>query len=212
MRWHYDDAVRIKKLSTQPFGTNCYIVACPRTGIGVVIDTPGEAGRILAEVADVKVEHIIITHTHADHLGAFQEVRDGLRAPVAVHRLEASALPATPDLTLEGGDAVTFGSITLKVLHTPGHTPGSVCLVTGKHLFSGDTLFPGGPGKTRDPAALEEIVTSITEKLFVLPDDTMVHPGHGDDAILGEEKEKFAAFSSRPRTPGLCGDVLWLSS
>jgi len=98
------------------------------------------------------------------------------------------------------------------VLHTPGHTPGSLCLLSGKHLFSGDTLFPGGPGKTGNPAAFEQIINSITEKLFILPDETLVYPGHGEDTVLGKEKQEFAVFSSRPRTPGLCGDVLWLSS
>lgn len=212
MSWHYDGELRIKKLETQPFGTNCYIVVCPRSGEGVIIDTPGEGARILAEAGDAVVRHILITHTHLDHLGAFQQVRDSLTAAVAVHLLEAGALPSAPDRTLRDGDEVEFGSVTLKVLHTPGHTPGSLCLLTGRHLFSGDTLFPDGPGKTRDPAAFEQIVSSIREKLFVLPDDTLVYPGHGDDAVLGEEKGKFAAFSSRRRSPGLCGDVLWLSS
>ncbi len=212
MNWHYDGEIRIKKLETQPFGTNCYIVVCPQSGEGIIVDTPGEASRILAEAEDISVRYIIITHTHLDHLGAFQEVRDSLKAEVAVHPLEAGALPSPPDLTLEDGDVVSFGEVNSKVLHTPGHTPGSLCLLMGKHLFSGDTLFPNGPGKTRDPAAFEQVVNSITEKLFILPDDTLVYPGHGDDAILGEEKHNFAVFSSRPRTPGLCGDVLWLPS
>lgn len=212
MNWHYDGEIRIKKLETQPFGTNCYIVVCPQSGEGIIVDTPGEASRILAEAEDISVRYIIITHTHLDHLGAFQEVRDSLKAEVAVHPLEAGALPSPPDLTLEDGDVVSFGEVNSKVLHTPGHTPGSLCLLMGKHLFSGDTLFPNGPGKTRDPAAFEQVVNSITEKLFILPDDTLVYPGHGDDAILGKEKHNFAIFSSRPRTPGLCGDVLWLPS
>ena len=212
MNWHYDGEIRIKKLETQPFGTNCYIVVCPQSGEGIIVDTPGEASRILAEAEDISVRYIVITHTHLDHLGAFQEVRDKLKTPVAIHPLEAGVLPSPPDLTLEDGDVVNFGTVKLRVLHTPGHTLGSLCLLTGKHLFSGDTLFPGGPGKTGPPAAFYQIVNSITEKLFVLPDETLVYPGHGEDTILGKEKQEFAVFSSRPRTPGLCGDVLWLSS
>lgn len=212
MSWHYNGEVRIKKLEIQPFGTNCYIVVCPISGEAVIIDTPGEASRILAQTKDIRVTYVIITHTHPDHLGAFSEVRDTLKVPMAIHPLEAAVLPAPPDLTLDDSDVVNFGMVSLKVLHTPGHSAGSLCLLTGKHLFSGDTLFPGGPGKTGTPAAFAQIVNSITEKLFTLPDDTLVYPGHGEDTILGKEKQEFAVFSSRARTAGLCGDVLWLSS
>jgi hydroxyacylglutathione hydrolase len=212
MDWHYDGEIRIKKLATRPFDTNCYLVVCPRSGEGVVIDTPREATRILAEAENIAVKYVIISHTHPDHLGAFQAVRDKLRAPMAVHPEEASALPSPPDITIRDGDVVSFGTVSLRVLHTPGHTPGSLCLVTGKHLFSGDTLFPGGPGKTATPAAFQQIVESITGKLFTLPDDMVVYPGHGEDTILGKEKQQFAVFSRHPRKPGLCGDVLWLSS
>ena len=212
MNWYYDSEIRIKKLETAPYDANCYIVACPRTGQAVIIDTPEEAARILAEAEDVNVRYIIITHTHSDHLGAFEEVREKLRARVAVHPTEAAKLPSPPDLTLEDGDAVNFGTVSLRVLHTPGHSRGSLCLLTGQHLFSGDTLFPGGPGNTRSPAAFRQIVKSITQKLFVLPDATRVYPGHGAGTILGKEKQAFSVFSSRPHAPGLRGDVLWLSS
>jgi len=212
MNWHYDGEVQIKKLEIQPFGTNCYIIVCPQSGEGVIVDTPGEASRILKQAEDVRVKHIIITHTHFDHLGAFSDIRDKLQSPVAIHRLEAEALPSTPDIILDDGDVLNFGTISLRVLHTPGHTTGSLCLLTGKHLFSGDTLFPGGPGKTGAPASFEQIIQSITEKLFILPDDTLVYPGHGEDTILGKEKQEYAVFTSRARSPGLCGDVLWLSA
>lgn len=111
-----------------------------------------------------------------------------------------------------GSDTIDVGRLKLKVLHTPGHTPGSVCFLLGKYLISGDTIFPGGPGKTTTPADFEQIVKSIETKIFVLPDDTEVYPGHGDSTVLGKEKKEFAIFASRPHTPGLCGDVLWLSS
>jgi glyoxylase-like metal-dependent hydrolase (beta-lactamase superfamily II) len=87
-----------------------------------------------------------------------------------------------------------------------------VCFLTGKYLISGDTLFPGGPGKTGSPGNLEQIIESIKGKILPLPDDTYVYPGHGDSTVLRKEKEEFAVFSSRPHDPNLCGDVLWLSS
>ncbi len=212
MSWYYDDEIRIKKLEIPPFGTNCYIVACPKTSQAVILDTPGEAAKILAEAADVSVSYIIITHSHPDHLGAFEEVREKLKARVAIHANEAANLPSPTDLTLVDGDMVNFGTVSLNVLHTPGHSPGSICLFTGPHLFSGDTLFPGGPGHTPNPTAFDQIVKSIKKKLFALPDEVQVYPGHGADTILGKEKREFAIFSNHPHTPGICGDVLWLSS
>ena len=102
--------------------------------------------------------------------------------------------------------------MSLKVLHTPGHTPGSLCFWVEKHLISGDTIFPGGPGKTKSPADLKRIIESITSKIFVLPDDTAIYPGHGNSTLLKKEKREFATFSSRPHDAYLFGDVLWLSS
>jgi glyoxylase-like metal-dependent hydrolase (beta-lactamase superfamily II) len=116
------------------------------------------------------------------------------------------------DLPLSDGDEVVFGKVTLKVLHTPGHTPGSLCFLTDRYLLSGDTIFPGGPGRTNSPRDLEQVMESLTEKIFVLPDDTRIHPGHGESTVLKKEKDEFAAFSSRPHRSGLCGEILWLSS
>ncbi|OGO19613.1 MAG: hypothetical protein A2144_07710 [Chloroflexi bacterium RBG_16_50_9] len=212
MGWYYDRELRIKKLEIPPYDNNCYIVACPRTGQAIVVDTPGEADRILAEAEDLNVRYIIITHTHSDHLVAFKGVRDKLKGRVAIHSTEASKLPSPPDLTLNDGDIVNIGTVSLRVLHTPGHSRGSLCLYTDRHIFSGDTLFPGGPGHTGSPAAFKKIVQSITQKLLVLPDETRVYPGHGADTVLGKEKQEFAIFSSRPHAPNLCGDVLWLPS
>jgi glyoxylase-like metal-dependent hydrolase (beta-lactamase superfamily II) len=147
-----------------------------------------------------------------DHLGALNEIKSKLGIPMGAHRLDAKGLPLRPDLFLEDGDKVSYGNISLRVLHTPGHTPGSLCFSFGKHLISGDTIFPGGPGKTGSPADLKQIIESITQKIFVLPDDTAIYPGHGDSTLLRKEKEEFSVFSSRSHDPNLYGDVLWLSS
>ena len=115
-------------------------------------------------------------------------------------------------MLLTDGEAITFGNIRLAVMHTPGHTPGSLCFFTEGYLISGDTLFPDGPGKTGSPSDFRQIVESLKNKIFVLPDDTQVFAGHGDHTVLGKEKQAFMAFSARPHDPNLCGDVLWSKS
>jgi len=207
-----DDNIQIEKLELGPFGTNAYVLVCRATGDSVLVDTPAEANRILERLKGSNPRYILITHNHMDHLGAFSELRSALGVPVAAHSLDAGKLPSPPDILLNDGDTVSFGNIELRVLHTPGHTPGSLCFLTGQYLISGDTIFPHGPGKTGTPADLRQVIESITEKVFVLPDDTQVYPGHGDSTVLKKEKEEFAVFSSRSHDPGLCGDVLWLSS
>jgi glyoxylase-like metal-dependent hydrolase (beta-lactamase superfamily II) len=107
---------------------------------------------------------------------------------------------------------VQFGKRSIQALSTPGHTPGSTCFLVGNHLFSGDTLFPGGPGKSRSPQAFRQEIDSITSKLLVLPDETAVYPGHGDDTTIGNARAEYQLFASRPHPDDLHGDVSWLES
>ena len=207
-----DDIMRIERLELGPFGTNAYLLICPRSGDSVLVDAPAQANDILKALKGTKPQYILITHTHMDHLGALPEVKSALDIPVAVHHSEAEGLPIAAEVLLNDGDTISFGDIELKVLHTPGHTRGSICLLTGRHLISGDTIFPGGPGKTSSPGNFKSIIQSIAGKILVLPDDTRIYPGHGASIILEKAKEEFAVFASRPHDPGLCGDVLWLSS
>lgn len=212
MPLHYDGAVKIHKIECGPYSNNAYLVICPKTRESIIIDTPAEPEKVLAEAKSTKVKAILITHNHSDHLAGFKEIRAATRAPVGIHREDAHALPSFPEVYLDDGDEIKAGTVTLKVMHTPGHTPGSVCLLTGIHLFTGDTLFPGGPGRSRTPENLQQMIRSITGKIYVLPDQTVVYPGHGADTDLQTSKEEYRIFSSRSHLPDLCGDVLWLSS
>ena len=207
-----DENIQIDKLELEPFNTNCYIVICRLTREGVLVDAPSEAEKILRQLNGVKIKYILLTHNHMDHIGALSELKGKLKVPVAAHPLDAKNLPSPPEVSLGDGDNISFGNIRLKVLHTPGHTPGSLCFLTGRYLISGDTIFPGGPGKTGSPSDFKQIIESITGKIFILPEETQVYPGHGDSTVMKEEKEKFAVFSSRTHDAKLCGDVLWLSS
>lgn len=207
-----ENNIQIERLETSPFGTNAYIIICRATGESVLIDAPGDAARIAGQLKKSNPKYILITHSHMDHTGALNELKSRLNVPIAAHSLDANRLPSPPEILLNHGDIVTFGNVELKVVHTPGHTPGSLCFLTGKYLISGDTIFPAGPGKTNTPADFKRIVESLKEKIFILPDDVQVYPGHGDPTVLKKEKDEFAIFSSRAHASNLCGDILWLSS
>ncbi len=204
--------ILIRKSEIPPYGTNAYILVCQLTRECVLIDAPGDTEKIIAGMVGTNPKLILITHSHFDHTGALRELKDRLNIPVAVHRYDADGLPLIPDVTLNDGDSVSFGKINLEVLHTPGHTPGSLCFLYGRFLFSGDTLFPAGPGRTGTPAAFVQILRSLKDKIFILPENTFIYPGHGASTILKKEKAEFGVFSSRTHPPNLCGDVLWLSS
>lgn len=210
MKLHYNGEVQIVKLSLGAFDNNCYVVICPETQESLIIDTPTDAQRILDAVANTRVKGIIITHSHFDHLQALGEVMQGTGAPLAAHRLDAAQLPVAPTIFLRGGEVIEAGTVSLQVLHTPGHTPGSICLLSGRHLFSGDTLFPGGPGATQSAEAFDTILQSLTEKVFMLPEDTAIYPGHGADGLLGTERRDFNTFLAQNRKQGMFGQVAWL--
>ena len=207
-----NDNVKIEKLELGPWGTNAYIVTCLKTKESAVIDAPADAQLIMAKLRGTQPKYILLTHNHGDHIGAMAELRAKLGVPLAAHASDAGNISSPPEILLNDGDIISLGNLRVDVLHTLGHTPGSLCFKVGKYLLSGDTIFPGGPGKTGSPAAFQQIVKSITEKIFVLPDDTQIYPGHGATTVLKKEKDEFAVFSSRTYDPNLCGDVLWFSN
>ncbi|MGE5257836.1 MAG: MBL fold metallo-hydrolase [Hyphomicrobiales bacterium] len=197
----------IKKLAVGPIMANCFIVGCDQTGEAAVIDPGDEADRILRTLAEAKltVTQIINTHGHFDHVGANRRMKQATGAPILIHALDAPMLnmlsrsaaawgmsaenSPPPDRTIDEGDSISVGTITFKVIHTPGHTPGGVSLHAGGYLFVGDTLFAGSVGRTDFPGGdFDTLRSSIQQKLFTLGDEVQVFTGHGPETTIGEEK------------------------
>ena len=213
MKPHYtNERLTIHKITCGPYDNNAYILVCNRTNESLLIDTPAEPAVLLAVASTTQVQYIAITHNHMDHLLGFEEITKTIPSKVAIGEADASQLPVPPDLFLSDGKDIRIGDLVIKSIHTPGHTDGSTCLYIDGHLFTGDTLFPGGPGKTKTPENLKEIIESINQKLFVLDDEVYFYPGHGDDGLLGESKMEYQIYSSKDHPDDLFGDVEWLKS
>lgn len=207
---HRDAQAHLMRVVCGRFSNNAYILVCKATGEGLLVDAPEEPHKVLNALQGVTVRAILLTHRHADHWAGLATLKTALQAPVGIGADDAPGLPLPPDFTIAHGQVIPFGRLSLQAIATPGHTPGSTCFLFGRHLISGDTLFPGGPGHTNTPQDFLYIVESICQRLFVLPDDTTVLPGHGEATTIGKARAEYAVFASRSHPPGLCGDVLWM--
>ncbi len=197
----------IDKRAVGMIGANCYLFVCDETKKAVLIDPGAEGQKLHRWVSEkgVEVDYILITHGHADHIEAVDELRDLLGAKVAIHSADAEMLtdgkknlsellgkslaykPA--DILLKDGDILTVGKESIKIIATPGHSQGSVCFLTREALFSGDTLFAGSIGRTDFPGgSLEQLLSGVKEKLLILPVETRVLPGHEGETTIGREK------------------------
>lgn len=204
--------MKIIQMEVGNLGTNCYIVYCEQTLKAGVIDPGGRTEAILAEInkANLTVEYIINTHGHADHIVANDAIKQATGAKVLIHHDDAGMLTSAErnlsmyvggafvcgpaDQLLSHNDIITIGNIELKVLHTPGHTPGGICLLTDMTVIAGDTLFAESIGRTDFPGgSYSQLIRSIKENLMTLPDNVKVLPGHGPETTVGWER-KYNSF------------------
>ena len=194
-----DAAVEVHRFVVGPVQNNVYVVRCRRTGAATLIDAANEHDRLLEVAKNLGVTSVVQTHGHWDHIGAVTEVRDA-GIDVWVRAEDATMLPSY-DYLLDDDVEFCVGDVRLRTVHTPGHTPGSICfaLVNAPVLFSGDTLFPGGPGATKfEGGDFPTIISSIEERLFrSLGDDTIVWPGHGAATTIGVERPRLDGWIAR---------------
>ena len=198
-------ALTITKVSVGPMDNNAYLLVCTATGEALLIDAANEPDRLAGVVGAAKGAQLrttVTTHRHYDHWQALGAVAERFGTRQLAHPLDAPELPVPADDTVEQGDTITVGEVPLEVIHLRGHTPGSIALAyraaDGPHLFTGDSLFPGGPGKTNSPKDFTSLMDDLAERVFgQLPDETWVYPGHGDDTTLGKERPSLPEWRER---------------
>ncbi len=180
----------LRKLVVGYYQANCYILGDETTGEGIVIDPGDEVFRISKEIVNLglKIEYILLTHGHFDHVEGADELRNIVHAPVLIHSLDANSLRFQADGFFSEDQQISIGSYNIKVIHTPGHTPGSVCFYAPGVVFTGDTLFAGSVGRTFSSRDHYILVQSVIKKIFPLGDNLRVYPGHGPPTTIGKER------------------------
>ena len=188
----------VSVLAVGPYDNRVYVLSCPETKKAVVIDAADEADRIIAACQGLEVQAIITTHGHSDHIQAVDAVKAAFDVPFLLHAADREIAARSFDEPLEDRQEYQVGTINIHVVHTPGHTPGSVSFVVEPMIFSGDTLFPGGPGATRWPySSFGQIMDSVEQRLMVYPDPTVVYPGHGVETTIGNERPHLEEWRRR---------------
>ena len=200
----------ILKIITMPAGVyaaNCYIVYSENTKIGIIVDPGGDVEDLIKVINEnhIKLEYIVLTHGHGDHIGGVKELKNKYNIPLLIHGhdieliqdgkknlsniMAMGPIELIADMTLKDGDVIEFGGISALVLHTPGHTKGGICLKIDNYIITGDTLFKGSIGRTDLLGGdYEELINSIKTKLLVLSNETIVLPGHGQPSSIGKER------------------------
>ncbi len=195
-----------------PWSMNTYAILCDETQISAIVDPGDDADTILAMTDGTQVDKILLTHAHADHVGALAEVKAATGAPIYLNPAEKERFGVTFDHALADGDVITIGNAQVNCIHTPGHTPGMICFRLDHRIVVGDTIFVGGPGRTWSPQEFAQTMKTLQEIVFQWPDETEFYPGHGPSGTIGRERTNFETFVTGGWPDDLYGDVTWQSS
>ena len=196
-------ALVLSKVAVGPYENNCYLLRCRQTGAQLLVDAADEPDVLLALIGSDGLESIVTTHRHGDHWQALSTVARSTGATTVAHPLDAPELPVDTDLLVQDGDTIRVGDVLLDVIHLRGHTPGGIALLYDdpaghQHLITGDSLFPGGPGKTSGGEDFDTLMADLQAKVFDrLPDETWFYPGHGKDSTLGAERGSIPEWLAR---------------
>jgi len=207
---------KLIQLEVGPWPMNSYIIVCEISMRSAVVDPGADAKMLQSKLEGTRVDKIILTHTHEDHIGALEEIKRLTASPVMLNPLEYETPTQSPinqvdyDIPISHEDRIQIGEISVQALHTPGHTPGMTSFDLGDgRILVGDTLFVGGPGKTWSPGEFEKTMKTMKEVVFRWPADTEFYPGHGPSGVIGAEIEAFQSFINRGWDSDFHGDVTW---
>lgn len=209
-----DGDLKIVVAGPAGFGNNIYLVIDGATGEAAFIDAPADVDQSIAaaEAAGVRPSKILLTHGHFDHTGSIDALKEKYGCRLYADPAEPGLKAGQLDEPIADGSEVMVGNLAFRAITVPGHTPASTTFVHAGHAFVGDTLFPGGPGRSGSNALLQQELASITGRLYALPDTTIIWPGHGSSSTIGASKAEYAVFAAKPHAPDLHGDVNWLES
>ena len=202
--------LKLIKLEVGPWPMNAHILVDEESNTSDIVDPGADANRILSAVEGTQVAVILVTHGHADHVGALDEIKSATHAPVFMNPIDAGGFNLHFDQALQDGQLISIGNQQLRAIHTPGHTPGQTSLDLGDgRILVGDTIFVGGPGKTWSGEDFATTVRTMQEIVFNWPDETRFYPGHGPSGLISQERIAFEAFVARGWSSDLYGDVTW---